>query len=126
MSKKSTLVAGGLCLIIGYAMGSVPADETETVTVRPGAGPTKTKKAAGPARTSTSREGTLLVGEDIAPGTWRTGGGEGCYWARHSTTLGDGQGILANNFGPGQQVVTIKASDVAFETRGCGEWEKQQ
>jgi len=65
-------------------------------------------------------DGVFLVSKDVKPGTYRTTGGVGCYWAR----LGDasGQKIIANNLGDGPAVVNIQGSDVAFETKGCADW----
>ena len=66
--------------------------------------------------------GTFTVDDEISPGTYRADGGSSCYWARLSSTDGSIDAVIANNFGGGQQVVTIAASDVAFETSSCGEW----
>ncbi|GAB3698607.1 hypothetical protein [Nocardiopsis oceani] len=66
--------------------------------------------------------GTFMVDDEISPGTYRADGGSSCYWARLSSTDGSLDAVIANHFGGGQQVVTIAASDVAFETRSCGEW----
>lgn len=67
--------------------------------------------------------GTFLVGEDIAPGTYRTdGSGNFCYWARLSGLSGEFQDIITNGVPEGSAYVTISASDVAFETSSCGQW----
>jgi hypothetical protein len=68
-------------------------------------------------------DGTYIVGTDISAGTWRSTGGEFCYWARLSGFGGTLNDIIANNnvFG-GPSVVTIGRSDKGFVTRGCGEW----
>jgi len=68
-------------------------------------------------------EGTFLVGADVQPGTYR-GGGSGCYWARLSGTSGGFNDIITNGNVEGPTVVTIAASDKAFETSGCGTWKK--
>lgn len=70
-------------------------------------------------------DGIHLVGKDITPGTYRTDGGEWCYWERKaglSGTLGD---IIANdNSVEKRQIyVSIEPSDVAFESKRCGTWE---
>ncbi len=72
---------------------------------------------------TTIAEGTWLVGSDIAPGTYRTqteGDGifDSCYWARLSDLSGELDAIIANENVSGQGLVTIEASDFAFET-GC-------
>jgi hypothetical protein len=69
--------------------------------------------------------GTFLVGTDIEPGQYRNSGTGSlgmCYWARLSGTSGDFGEIIANGLTEGQTVVTIRESDVAFETQSCGEW----
>lgn len=68
--------------------------------------------------------GTFLVGEEISPGTYRSEGTSDCYWARLSGTDGSLDSIITNNFGGGRQIVTISGSDVAFETSGCGGWNR--
>ena len=68
--------------------------------------------------------GTFLVGDEVSPGTYRSEGTSNCYWARLSGTDGTLDSIIANNFGDGRQIVTISGSDVAFETSGCGEWNR--
>lgn len=135
-------LAAGLLLggALGFAGGSATSTDaasatvTETTTVEstievPGApadGPAEPGEGGEPAGAGAtiSGDGTFLVGADIEPGTYRTAGTDTCYWARLSGTLGSFDEIIANNFGAGQQVVTIDASDVAFETTRCGTWEK--
>ena len=41
-----------------------------------------------------------------------------CEWVRFS----EGYFMIAHNFGPGQQIVTISDSDYGFEALGCGQW----
>lgn len=67
-------------------------------------------------------DGTFLVGEDIDPGTYRTDGGEFCYWARLSDTSGELESIITNGSAQGPTTVTVSASDAAFETSGCSDW----
>jgi hypothetical protein len=76
---------------------------------------------------SIAGDGTYIVGGDVQPGTYKSAGpGDRpvgmCYWARHKDTTGDTDSIIANNIGKGPQVVTIKKTDGAFETRGCATW----
>lgn len=94
-------------------------------------GPTVTQTVPGPAKTVTapppaakaaiSDDGVYLVGTDIKPGTYRNGNEGDCYWARLKSTNGDLDAIIANGNG-GNQVITIKKTDKAFETRDCGAW----
>ena len=68
--------------------------------------------------------GVYLVGTDIQPGQYRNAGSSGCYWARLSSTSGDLDAILANDNADGQAIVTIAATDAAFESTRCGTWTK--
>ncbi|MGQ7787935.1 hypothetical protein SD455_11185 [Nesterenkonia sp. K-15-9-6] len=72
-------------------------------------------------------DGVYMVGSDVDPGTYTTEPGSwGCYWARLSGTSGEFHDIITNAFVEGgQALVTIAETDVAFETSGCGTWEKQ-
>ena len=112
---------------------SVPADgapaPTVTVTAPPAAA--KTVQVPGPVKTVTApppgpavaiaEDGTWLVGTDIKPGTYRSSSDGDCYWARLKNTSGDFDAILANGNG-GNQVVTIKKTDKAFESARCAPW----
>jgi hypothetical protein len=91
-----------------------PSTETVTVTYTPPPPP-------GP-KTTIGSNGTFAVGTDIVPGTYRTAGGNSCYWARlRSLDTGD---VIDNNISDGPQVVRILPSDAAFMTRDCGAWQK--
>jgi len=120
----------------GAAAVPVPA-ETVTVTGAPVPGPTVTVvqtaaagggSGAGAASAGFPGDGTYLVGTDVKAGTYRsaTPSSGNCYWARLSNTdgTGDTSGILANNNSAGSSIVTIKASDKAFNTSGCETWTK--
>ena len=61
-------------------------------------------------------EGTYVVGTDIQPGTYKTTGGDPCYWARLSSL--NTQDIIDNSNSTGLQTVQILASDKAFEVTG--------
>lgn len=67
--------------------------------------------------------GTLIVGTDIQPGTYRATG-EGCYWARLSGFGGGVETIVANDNVSGAAVVTIASSDKGFTSSRCGTWSK--
>lgn len=109
------------------AGGTAPA----TSAAQPGAATTKAKP---PAANTMDKQGILLVGTDIKPGTWRTtvpgdpdpNALPECYWARLKDLNGKLDSILDNNNQrPGDIVnVTIQPSDKAFETHGCGTWTK--
>lgn len=134
---------GVAALLIGIGIGSASAGSDnkdqpssaagETVTVTPPAEtvevtaaptrPTKTVKVTikvtPQPKAAISEDGIWLVGLDIKPGTYRSSGGGACYWARLSDVSGNG--IITNGLGA-NQIVTISATDKAFETAGCGEW----
>jgi len=112
---------------------TVTTAATETVSVAP-VTITVTESAAPAAANSVAPEaptgggaagpftdGQYVIGVDIQAGTYR-GGGPACYWARLSGTSGGMGELLTNYFGDGPTVVTIKSTDVAFETSDCGEW----
>lgn len=66
------------------------------------------------------RDGTFVVGEQVSPGTYRTGRVSDCYWAR----LRSDGGIIDNDFASAalEIVVMIQSSDAIFETQNCGTW----
>ncbi|MGO1950250.1 MAG: hypothetical protein ACTH1D_11500 [Mycobacteriaceae bacterium] len=71
--------------------------------------------------------GTLLVGSDIQPGTYRNGDSSNyCYWERLSGTSGDFEELIANEFTEDPAIVTIAPTDVAFSSTDCGTWEMVQ
>lgn len=69
------------------------------------------------------RDGSLVVGSDVAPGTYRTTeAAPGCYWARVSGFSGELGELLANGNESGPAIVTIGKSDKGFESKRCGLW----
>ena len=66
--------------------------------------------------------GTHLVGSEIKPGVYRTEG-EITYFARLSGLTDQLSDIIANEASPPPPVlVEIKSTDVAFESKGPGQW----
>jgi hypothetical protein len=106
---------------------SVPSESAapaSAVTVTAPAPPAKTVTAAPPGpKVGIEEDGTWLVGTDIKSGTYRSSSGDGCYWARLKDTSGDFGAIIANGNG-GNQVVTVKRTDKAFESTRCAPWTK--
>jgi hypothetical protein len=92
---------------------TLPAPPRKTVTARP----------PGPV-TSIQGDGTYEIGVDLKPGTYKSAGGAGCYWARLKTLDGGVNSIIANNLSDGPQTVMLRASDKGFETARCGPWAK--
>jgi hypothetical protein len=142
---RRTRVVAPFCALMAFGIGlsasTTPPETTTpgpTVTVetrRTVAGPVRTvtvtatpaapAKAAAPApdpRTEPKGPGTYLVGSDIAPGTWKTTGGSGCYYARSKDASGTLDSIITNHISSGASVVTIARTDGVFETSRCAEW----
>lgn len=70
-------------------------------------------------------DGMFIVGTDITPGTYKDTGGDSCYYARLSGFGNTTDDILANNLASAPAIVTISASDMGFQSNGCGTWTKQ-
>lgn len=99
--------------------------------------PSGTSQATMPSTTSPSpgpvasfSDGRLLVGSQIAPGTYRTirkrdAGGGFCYWERQSGSTGSQSDVIANSAGVGPRIVTIASTDVAFLSEDCGAWTQE-
>ncbi|MFD5733363.1 hypothetical protein ACFWIY_11075 [Streptomyces sioyaensis] len=88
----------------------------------------KPEKAAAAGPGTTVGQGSYLVGEDIAAGTYRTGGPAAsdiplCYWARAKDSSGEMGGIIANGTSRGPARVTVTEGET-FETNGCQRWTK--
>ncbi|MBJ8344354.1 hypothetical protein [Antrihabitans sp. YC2-6] len=75
---------------------------------------------------SSMSDGLYIVGVDIAPGNYSTSGPDedfGCYWERLSGTSGEFDDIISNDYiVAGRSQVTIKPTDYAFDSHGCGTW----
>jgi len=68
-------------------------------------------------------DGTLKVGTDIQPGTYRTRtGSPGCYWERMKDFTGGIDSFLANDNTDNPAVVTILPTDAGFKSQNCGTW----
>jgi hypothetical protein len=75
--------------------------------------------------TTSFAEGAYIVGTDIAPGTYKNDGSDGCYYARLKGFGGSFNDIIANGNPTGVAIVTIKATDKGFLSTRCGTWTKQ-
>jgi hypothetical protein len=69
-------------------------------------------------------DGMYFVGTDIEPGTYKSNGQTGCYYARLAGFSGGLDDIIANNNTDSTAIVTIDAGDKGFESKGCGTWTK--
>lgn len=64
--------------------------------------------------------GTFLVGKEIRPGTYVTLDVHDCYWERQNKS---GETIDNGFYLSARRVqITIRSSDYAFHSEGCGEW----
>lgn len=134
------VLIGVVAFGLGAAAGSgankdepatVTADAATTTSAAAGVATTGATPTVAPGpKTSFKGDGTYRVGADIAPGTYTTagpakGGIGSCYWSRLSSLDGEFGSIIANENLEGQGVVTIAATDAAFKTTGCQDWNKQ-
>lgn len=74
---------------------------------------------------TTFTDGMYFVKTDIAPGTYKSSGQTGCYWARLSNFSGGIDSIIANDNTDSPAIVTISSGDKGFESKSCGTWTKQ-
>jgi ABC-type Fe3+-hydroxamate transport system substrate-binding protein len=133
-------------LLVGVGIGATGGTGTNTNTAAPTASPstlyvtvtapaqspvtvvktvTKTITVTPAVAATIPGDGTFLVGPDVKPGVYRSAAPDSgnCYWARLRST-DTVTGIIANNNSSGPSVVTIRATDKAFDTAGCNEWQK--
>jgi hypothetical protein len=75
-----------------------------------------------PAGRALPGDGTFRMGADLQPGTYRSQGGESCYWERLRGLGGQTADIIANGAGILPQTVTIAPTDLAFRSQGCAPW----
>jgi hypothetical protein len=120
MTGRTRLIFLGVLVLSGCTPGTLSTPQTSFVTVTVPASTPQQQPQPHSSRTFIAGDGTYVVGVDIDPGTWRTGGQHSCYWARLRTL--NTSDIINNNLSDGPQVVEIAASDKAFLTKGCGAW----
>lgn len=60
-------------------------------------------------------DGVYIVGQDVQAGTYKSAGGQTCYWVRKNKN-GD---IIDNHLGSGPTVVVIRTTDFSIEVSGC-------
>lgn len=102
----------------GSSSTATPVGKTATPASRQAQTPAATHAPAFPSFGS----GQKIVGTDIQPGTYRSAGGDGCYWERESGFSGSVNDILANDNATGPAVVTIAPSDKGFKSTNCARW----
>lgn len=123
-SLLALLIIPPIVLLIGFVIGFAltPIPDPALDYTQPSG---QTTTPAVPNKAPIPGDGMYLVPDEVKPGTYRsTANIDGiCYWARLRNLTGDGDSTIANGMGD-RQVVTIKPTDKAFETRGCGAWVK--
>jgi hypothetical protein len=67
-------------------------------------------------------DGMYIVGTDIKPGTYKSKGQQGCYFARLRGFGGTIDDIIANDNTDTAAIVTISPSDKGFQSDNCGTW----
>lgn len=130
----SAACAVAIVLVVGVTLriidtpASDAADKAAVASSRPSAQvgvpvPQRQTEYAPPAAERIPGDGTWLITLEVKRGTYRSEGGERCYWARLRDLSNELGGIIANGFArPGPQVVAMGAEDKAFSTAGCGQW----
>jgi hypothetical protein len=64
--------------------------------------------------------GTYQAEVDFLPGTYRSSGGAGCYWATLNSA--DPYDIASNENASGPTIASIQTP--YFQTDGCGKWDR--
>jgi hypothetical protein len=67
-------------------------------------------------------EGTYEVGQEIKPGTYKTPGGDNCYYARLSSD--STSDIIANNLSSGPMTVRVRKTDKYIQFSGSCTWRR--
>ncbi|MGW7491560.1 hypothetical protein [Streptomyces sp. NPDC054786] len=146
------IAVGVVCALIVFGLGAAVGSGSDgtkkaeakpaptiTVTVTAKAAKAKLEKPTGGAKPvektgvpagpdATVGQGSYLVGEDIAAGTYKTRGPAAsdvplCYWARAKDSSGEMDSIIANGTPQGPARVTVNRGET-FETNGCRDWAK--
>jgi hypothetical protein len=101
---------------------SATTEGTVAPTTPPTAAPTTPPTTEPPLRVQFG-PGTFRIGIDLPAGTYRTDGGQYCFWARLSSLSGTPDSVIAGeNTNGGPATVTIAPTDNAFATDGCALW----
>ena len=83
--------------------------------------PTSITSLPWPELASPFGDGTFIIGLDVASGTWRSQGGDSCYWERLSGFSGELKHVEANDIGGSNNIVTIQSTE-GFSSANCGIW----
>ena len=127
------LIVGAIVLNMprgGDSAITTVATKTTTVTVtKHSTTATEATNLQSPtAQTVMNTDGTYVVGKDVQPGTYKSAptmanGYPFCTWKRLSDFSGSMDSTIAIDNSPGQTIVTIAPTDVAFQSLSCQPWE---
>lgn len=78
--------------------------------------PVEAPKPAEPTEPAGISDGTYLVGTDMDPGSYKSTGSSGCYWARMKDDAG--KNIIANDYAKGPTRFTAKKGEYV-KISGC-------
>lgn len=82
---------------------------------------------AGATASSVVADGTYVVGQDVAPGLYRSAGGRGgnfCVWFHHAGIGNGNADAYDGGSSRGQTFTRILANEGSFETDYCQPWER--
>ncbi|MFJ7208785.1 hypothetical protein ACIQWR_35305 [Streptomyces sp. NPDC098789] len=129
-ARRQVLAGSGAVLALALATACGPVEDTKGAT-----GKTDPKPAASSSgkeqpkqdeakKVAIKGDGTVQVGKDAQPGTYRTSGNtkSRCYWERLKDTKGEMDSIIANDNVTGSSYVTLAAGEY-FKSSGCKGWE---
>ena len=123
---------GGFSGELNDILANANTDAPAVVTIKPtdagfesqGCGTWTTDLSAITESKTSFDDGIYIVGTDIEPGTYRSSGSSGCYYARLRNFSADLNSIIANGNTDAPTVVTIAPTDAGFESQNCGTWTK--
>lgn len=120
-----------VCVVVASCMGATPNPPQPTMaptaTMIPATSTPSNTPTPIPTDTPTGPrdqfgDGVWRVGVDIIAGTYRTEGGEFCYWERMKDFKAVFESIIANGNSAGPIVIQIEPGDAGFKAQGCGVW----
>lgn len=122
------IVTAGALFIVGIgigALGSSSKSATETTTLIKTKAQVRTQTQVNWRAVAITRsikgDGTFIVGEDIAPGTYRSPPPSSgtCYWGRLKDLGSGSNSIIATSNTSGPSLLRVAATDFAVETKRC-------
>ena len=118
INRHPVLTVLGVCFYIFWALGSIGGANQSVSTSQVPNIPVQNKPM------SSFGDGNFIVNSDIQPGTYKSSGGDNCYYARLSGFGGTVDDIIANKNTNLSAIVTIASTDKGFISERCGRWTK--